>query len=98
MSLSPKAKIKKILEKLGYVYVVSKYIDGRGDDVTIRSMKHPKMYDFKELPLEDSKDIAWIICHLASEKIPDFIDYVYPFPADHYKLIDRIYNHLHKDE
>lgn len=91
--LSHKAKIRAILEKLGYKYYVFE------EDSSLGVIKGRYMINEKYrpstgkhmFPLDTSKDVVWAICAMVSEKIPHFIDLVYPFPSEQWGIIDKIY-------
>lgn len=92
--ISPKTKVRRILEKLGYEYTVIER------DTKLGLYKFRYMINnsgsihktFRIMELEPNKEVVWAICAMCSDQIPGFIDLVYPFPFSQFKIIDTIYS------
>ena len=92
--ISPKTKVRMILEKLGYEYTVIEKDTKLGKykfRYMISKSRQPNK-TFRVLELEPNKEVVWAICALCSDQIPGFIDLVYPFPFTQFNMIDAIYN------
>lgn len=85
-----KVKVRHILEKFGYEYSLVDF-DGKTERMLLTTNQKVPL-QFRSLKMEPDHKTIWAIMYLTSQKVPDFIDYVYPFPHSYDKILDTIYD------